>query len=185
MRFAVSACAILFTIVAPLVLQAQKNSANNPPNVLTCGRSAVVESEVVLQANGASLKPIWTWTPETSKGMPLELVKNFSTIDECKPASAGKELLVTSSHDSVALVSRSSGETLFSANVKNAHSAALLPDDLIAVASSDATDGTGDRIVFFDRRTSNVRLAEIPLHAAHGLVCCAPEGLQPSRIDGP
>jgi hypothetical protein len=101
--------------------------------------------------------------------MPLELVKNFSTIDECKPASEGRELLVTSSHDAVALVSRSSGETLFSANVKNAHSATMLPNDLIAVASSDATDGTGDRIVFFDRRTSNVRLAEIPLHAAHGL----------------
>jgi hypothetical protein len=102
--------------------------------------------------------------------MPPELIGKFSTIDECKPASGGAELLVTSSHDAVAIVSRQSGETLFSANVKNAHSAVLLPDNLIAVASSDATDGTGDRIVFFDRRVSNVRLAELPFHAAHGLV---------------
>jgi hypothetical protein len=102
--------------------------------------------------------------------MPPELIGKFSTIDECKPASGGTELLVTSSHDAVAIVSRRSGDTLFSADVKNAHSAALLPDHLIAVASSDATDGTGDRIVFFDRRVSNIRLAELPLHAAHGLV---------------
>jgi hypothetical protein len=102
--------------------------------------------------------------------MPPDLIKNFSTIDECKPASGGAELLVTSSHDAVALVSRENGDTVFSANVKNAHSAVLLPDHLIAVASSDATDGMGDRIVFFDRRVSNVRLAELPLHAAHGLI---------------
>jgi hypothetical protein len=102
--------------------------------------------------------------------MPPDLISKFSTIDECKPTSGGAELLVTSSHDAVAIVSRQSGDTLFSANVKNAHSAALLPDHLIAVASSDATDGTGDRIVFFDRRVSNIRLAELPLHAAHGLV---------------
>jgi hypothetical protein len=102
--------------------------------------------------------------------MPPALVKNFSTIDECKPASGGTELLITSSHDAVALVSHEDGATLFSANVKNAHSAILLPDNLIAVASSDATDGTGDRVVFFDRNKSNVRLAELPIRAAHGLV---------------
>ena len=142
-----------------------------PPPVLTCGRSFVTESEVTLRENGAaSLTEVWTWTPEKSKGMPKRLVKSFSTIDECKPASGGAELLVTSSHDGVAIVSRQSGDTLFSASVKNAHSAILLPHNLIAVASSDATDGTGDRLVFFDRRFSNVRLAELPFHAAHGLV---------------
>jgi hypothetical protein len=151
-------------------LQTQQSAMPTPPHVLTCGRSFVVESQGVFQKGGAKLEPVWTWTPDKSKGMPAGLVKNFSTIDECKPASGGAELLVTSSHDAVAIVARQSGDTLFSANVKNAHSAVLLPEDLIAVASSDATDGTGDRIVFFDRRYSNVRLAELPLHAAHGLV---------------
>ncbi len=148
-----------------------------PPHVLTCGRSSVVESEIKAGPNGYTLVPVWTWTPETSKGMPQELVKNFSTIDECKPASGGAELLVTSSHDAVALVSRKDGETLFSANVKNAHTAILLPADLIAVASSDATDGTGDRVVFFDRHVPDVRLAEQPIHAAHGLVWDAKRNL--------
>jgi len=170
MRLIASACVIIASIAVPVALKAQNISGRNPPHVLTCGRSAVVESEVVLNADGVSLVPVWTWTPQTSKGMPQDLIKNFSTIDECKPASGGSELLVTSSHDAVAIVSRQSGNTLFSANVKNAHSAVLLPDHLIAVASSDATDGAGDRIVFFDRRVSNVRLAELPLHAAHGLV---------------
>jgi len=171
MRFRVARYVFFISIIDPLTLWSQQSQVTTPPHVLTCGRSSVVESQVILQTSGnAGLVPVWTWTPEKSKGMPPGLIKNFSTIDECKPASGGSELLVTSSHDAVAIVSRKTGDTLFSANVKNAHSAALLPDHLIAVASSDATDGTGDRIVFFDRRVSNVRLAELPLHAAHGLV---------------
>ena len=162
---------ILVTSAIPSAIpQVQHLAKPIPPHVLTCGRSFVVESQVTLHKGGVSLAPVWTWTPETSKGMPQELINNFSTIDECKPASGGAEVLVTSSHDAVAIVSRLSGDTLFAANVKNAHSAVLLPNHLIAVASSDATDGTGDRIVFFDRQIPNVRLAELPFHAAHGLV---------------
>jgi hypothetical protein len=169
MRFSAILSALFVSSISPVVKQAQL--PNRPtPHVLTCGRSLVVESQITIHGDAAVLTPVWTWTPETSKGMPAELVHNFSTIDECKPASGGSELLVTSSHDAVAIVSRQTGDTLFSANVKNAHSAVLLPDHLVAVASSDAADGTGDRIVFFDRRVSNVRLAELPLHAAHGLV---------------
>lgn len=167
MRFSATLGVLFTCAILPSVSQSRPST---PPHVLTCGRSLVVESQVAIDAGGATLSPVWTWTPDKSKGMPSELINNFSTIDECKPTSDGAELLVTSSHDAVAIVSRQSGDTMFSAKVKNAHSAVLLPDNLIAVASSDATDGNGDRIVFFDRRISNVRLAEIPLHAAHGLV---------------
>ncbi len=170
MRFNAILRVLVTLIVVRASLHAQTPAALSPPHVLTCGRSFVVESQVTLKEGGnAILVPVWTWTPEKSKGMPPELINNFSTIDECKPTSGGTELLVTSSHDAVAVVSRQTGDTLFSAHVKNAHSAVLLPDHLIAVASSDATDGSGDRIVFFDRRASNVELAELPLHAAHGL----------------
>jgi len=161
---------LLASAIAPVSSQAQQSPLPSPPHVLTCGRSFVVESELSVNKGVTTLTPVWTWTPAKSKGMPAELVNKFSTIDECKPASGGAELLVTSSHDAVAIVSRQSGDTLFSAEVKNAHSAVLLPNSLVAVASSDATDGNGDRIVFFDRRVSNARLAELPLHAAHGLV---------------
>jgi len=170
MRFSVTLCILFTSVTVRAVPQTQQSATRTPPNVLTCGRSFVTESRVILQEGSARLVPVWTWSPEKSKGMPSDLVRNFSTIDECKPASGGSEVLVTSSHDAVAIVSRQSGDTLFSANVKNAHSAVLLPDHLIAVASSDATDGTGDRVVFFDRRVSNIRLAELPFHAAHGLV---------------
>ncbi len=169
MRLRTIVCIVLNSFLVQATLHTQ-SQASAPPHVLTCGRSFVTESKVIAKEGGAILIPVWTWNPDKSKGMPPELVAKFSTIDECKPTSGGSELLVTSSHDAVALVSRQTGETLFSANVKNAHSAVLLPDHLIAVASSDATDGTGDRIVFFDRRSSNIRLAELPFRAAHGLV---------------
>ena len=170
----IRATAFLWVLTASLSLsraqETPQTAVRTPPHVLTCGRSFVVESEVSFAEGSAKLEAVWTWTPDTSRGMPKRLIQNFSTIDECKPASGGTELLITSSHDAVAIISRQTGDTLFSASVKNAHSAVLLPDDLIAVASSDSTDGSGDRIVFFDRRSSNVRLAELPLHAAHGLV---------------
>ena len=142
---------------------------NTFPNILMCGNSNVTESRVVATDGKISLRPLWSWSAAKSKGMPKELVEKFSTIDECKPSGVPDELLVTSSHDAVAIVSRKDGSTLFSAEVKNAHSAALLSDNLIAVASSDAKDATGDRVVFFDRRRSNLRLAEQPIAAAHGL----------------
>lgn len=168
MRYVLASSALIVSSLPAIWSQTPITKAL--PHVLTCGRSAVVESEIDTAAGVATLVPVWTWTPAHSKGMPEKLVKNFSTIDECKPASGGDEILVTSSHDAVAIVSRKNGATLFSANVKNAHTAVLLPDNLLAVASSDAADGTGDRIVFFDRRVSNTRLGEQPIHAAHGLV---------------
>jgi hypothetical protein len=147
MRSSANLCVLFASLVVQANMHSQQPPLPTPPHVLTCGRSFVNESQVALREGGnATLIPVWTWTPERSKGMPAVLVKNFSTIDECKPASGGSELLVTSSHDAVAIVSRETGDTLFSANVKNAHSAVLLPDHLIAVASSDATDGTGDRL---------------------------------------
>jgi hypothetical protein len=144
--------------------------ANSLPNVFTCGNSNVTESRVIATDGKISLRPVWSWSAGASKGMPRALAEKFSTIDECKPAGVPDELLVTSSHDAVAIVSHKDGSTLFSAEVKNAHSAALLSDGLLAVASSDARDGKGDRVVFFDRRRSNLPLAEYPIAAAHGLV---------------
>ena len=143
---------------------------NTVPNILTCGNSTVTESRVVVADGRTILQPVWSWSAAESKGMPKALERKFSTIDECKPSGEPDELLVTSSHDAVAIVSQKDGSTLFSAEVKNAHSAVLLSDGLLAVASSDAKDGTGDRVVFFDRRRSNLRLAEQPIAAAHGLV---------------
>lgn len=138
--------------------------------LLMCGGPQVVEAEVSHSSGQATLKETWHWRPEQSKGLPVPMMRKFITTDDCKSVSQGKEVLITSSGDAVALVSYQTGETLFYATVKNAHSAELLPGGFVAVAASDNASGDGDHIALFDRRQSDRALQSIPLTAAHGVV---------------
>uniref|UniRef100_A0A372IJD5 Uncharacterized protein n=2 Tax=Paracidobacterium acidisoli TaxID=2303751 RepID=A0A372IJD5_9BACT len=138
--------------------------------LLLCGGAQVVEDEVVTQDGRPQLKEVWRWRPEQSKEMPVPMMRKFITTDDCKAVSGGKEVLITSSGDAVALVSHVTGKTLFYATVKNAHSAEILPSGLIAVASSSAESNDGDRIVLFDRNRPDAPVATLPLSAAHGVV---------------
>jgi uncharacterized protein DUF6528 len=148
-------------------------SATRPTRALSlllCGGAQVTEDEVTLVGGKPTLKEIWHWRPEQSVGLPIPLMRKFITTDDCKSVSQGSEILITSSGDAVALVSHSTGNTLFYATVKNAHSAELLPGGLIVVASSSDSDGQGDRIILFDRREAEKPLMTLPLTAAHGVV---------------
>ena len=99
----------------------------------------------------ASFQPEWTWRPEDSDGLPLALRSNFAGTDECKPVDGGKAVLITSSANALALVSYETHETLFYAKVRNAHSAALLPGRADRRRIVFFPDGTGDRLLLFDR----------------------------------
>jgi antitoxin (DNA-binding transcriptional repressor) of toxin-antitoxin stability system len=139
-------------------------------NLLLCGGAQVIEAEVTQVAGKPALREVWHWRPEESDGLPVPLMRKFVTTDDCKAVSQGSEILITSSGDAVALVSHTTGRTLFYATVKNAHSAELLPSGLIAVASSSDPAGNGDRLLLFDRHKSEEPLVSLPLEAAHGVV---------------
>jgi hypothetical protein len=96
-------------------------------------------------------------------------MSEFAGTDECKPVDDGKKILITSSGNGLALVEHGTGNTLFYATVRNAHSAALLPDGLIVAASSFSNDGSGDRLLLFDRKISDHVLASLPFAGAHGV----------------
>jgi hypothetical protein len=137
--------------------------------LLVCGSAQVLDGTIEADHDKQTFVTNWAWRPENSHGLPLRMRANFAGTDECKPVDSGKSILITSSGDAVALVSRKSGDTLFYATVRNAHSAALLPGGLLVVASSFSPDGSGDRLLLFNRSLSNRVLATLLFAGAHGV----------------
>lgn len=108
---------------------------------------------------------LWRWQASDSAEIPAELRKQFRTTDECKPY--GETILITSSSGGVALIRRSDKKCLFHTSAKNAHSACLLPQDRVAVASSTG----GDELLVFSLAKSGgdvPPLARLKLKGAHG-----------------
>lgn len=147
--------------------QAEKTSSVN--ELILCGDNKVV----IFGRTGSEEGPFtrsWEWTPETSNGLPEEFVKYFQTNDECKPIGED-QLLITSSGGGVALVDRATKNTLFYAYAPNAHSAAYLPGDRIAVALSTAEQGNA--LQLFDINASDQVLYSDSLYSGHGAVWVA------------
>lgn len=108
----------------------------------------------------------WQWTAADSPKIPKEKHGAFATTDDCKPY--GGMILITSSSDGVALVSRSDKRCHFFTTARNAHSACLLPKNQVAVAASFG----GDEVRIFDRAKSGADLKPtmtVPLYGAHGV----------------
>ncbi len=112
----------------------------------------------------------WSWRAQDSPGLPDSMQAKFASTDDCKPVDGGRAILITSSSDGVALVERASKKVLFWASAVNAHSAALLPGGLVAVAASHRPEQPGDRLVLFAPGTPGVELAHYELSHGHGAV---------------
>ena len=106
-----------------------------------------------LPDDGHGPEKIWSWRGPD---------KRFAFIAECKPVDGGRRILIASATDGVAVVERATGRVEFEATVPNAHSADLLPDGRVVVASSHR-GLSGDRLVLIEG-------ARIPLTGAHGVV---------------
>ncbi|WP_024679229.1 DUF6528 family protein [Pseudomonas syringae] len=130
-----------------------------------CGDDQVREYQV--RAHEAT--EVWRWSAAQAQDLPASYRgKLLAHIDECKPVSGGREILVTSSTGGVVLLDRASGAVLFRAQAPMAHSAELLPDGLIAVALS--IDPKGDRLQLYARQRNETPLFEVPLPSGHGVV---------------
>jgi hypothetical protein len=150
-----------------LVMAASAKAASE--HLLVCGSAQVLDGTIKTHRGKRTFVTDWAWRPEHSSGLPLRIMSNFAGTDECKPVEGGKSILITSSGNAVALVSRKTGATLFYAMVRNAHSAALLPGRLLVVASSFSPDGSGNRLLLFNRDVSNHIVASLQLAGAHGV----------------
>jgi hypothetical protein len=132
-------------------------------DIICCGGEEVF----VIDPSNPSAKK-WTWQADDAPSIPASFRAKFRSTDDCKPYRDDK-LLITSSSGGVALIQRSTKKCLFLAESRNAHSAALLPNDGVAVAASYG----GDEMQFYDladRRKPAVPVQTIPLIGAHGAV---------------
>ena len=159
----VSVIAILIAILIVCLMQHPANGEDAGRDVICCGGAEVF----VINPSEPGVKK-WTWRAAASSSIPEEFRTKFRSTDDCKPYE-GELILITSSSGGVALVERSGQKCLFLADSRNAHSACLLPEDGIAVASSYG----GDQLEFYDRNDSGrpaTPVQKIPLEGAHGTV---------------
>tara|TARA_R110002073_G_scaffold333469_1_gene521179 strand:- start:11415 stop:12335 length:921 start_codon:yes stop_codon:yes gene_type:complete len=135
----------------------------DPHDLICCG----AEEVFVIAPEMPKVKK-WSWRAEQSPSIPANFRSRFRSTDDCKPYEDDL-LLITSSSGGVALIDRTTKECHFLAEAKNAHSACLLPDRQLAVASSFG----GDQVQFYDRdekqKPASVVQA-ISLLGAHGTV---------------
>ncbi len=156
MSFLMANLAIMFAVEATAAEE----------QLICCGQAEVFVLAVGEKLEQPSTK-LWTWKAEDSAEIPAELRAAFRTTDECKPY--GERLLITSSSGGVALLRRANKSCLFYTRVKNAHSACLLPNEQVAVASSFG----GDELLIFGLNQSGAEIAPVArmkLLGAHGTV---------------
>lgn len=136
-----------------------------PERLYACGNDQV--RELRIGAEGAT--ELWRWNATYAQDLPAEYRGPLlAHIDDCKPVDGGRKLLVTSSTGATVLIERETGKVLFRAKTPQAHSAALLPGDLIAVALSK--HAAGNTLELYDSRHSEKPLQTIPLPSGHGAV---------------
>lgn len=107
----------------------------------------------------------WEWDA-TAAAATLGLAANrMDHMDDAKPKNDNKQLLITSSYSWALLLDIATKNVLwFATDVKNAHSAEILPDDKIVVACADGS------VALFNKNQSNVVLDSSPLESAHAVV---------------
>lgn len=150
--------------ISVLLLAFTACTSKSPDLIVACGWDEVFIADISQEVP----RKVWTWTGEDSEGMPGFMRNKFLTTDDCKPKDKGSKILITSSGGGVALVERETGNTLFYASVPNAHSAELLPNNLIVVASSFSS--AGNRINLYKADSSDIVVDSDSLYGAHGLL---------------
>lgn len=139
---------------------------NYQNSILVCGGSKVL---IVKNTNTDSSEVIWSWEPKDSNELPFDYkTKKFTHMADCKSVNNGKQLLICSSSGGVALVNIHDKKTLFYADVPNAHSIEMLPNNKVVAAAS--TNLKGNRLMVFDINSSENLLFSDELYSAHGVV---------------
>jgi len=140
---------------------------------LVCGDNEVREYEA---ADGDRVEPEarWRWQAGKTAGLDDTSAQLFVNIDECKPVSGGRQVLITSSWKGGAgLIDRADGVVRSCLASGNAHSAEMLPGSRLALASSEGRD----LLTVHDLAGGSRPLYSDGLHHAHGAVWDEPRKL--------
>lgn len=145
-----------------VAVQGQKRS-----EIIVCGDDNVIVIDKKASEKN-NVKIVWHWKASDVKDLPAAFQKYMGTTDDCKPVDNNRKILITSSGGGVVLTDRKTKKSLFFAHVPNAHSAELLPGNIIVVALSTATGG--NCLKLFDISKPEKALYSDSLYSGHGAV---------------
>jgi len=159
----------LFSLLFIVLITGCSKKANNQVNeLILCGQQEVS----ILQFSNTidtTFTKVWSWTEQDAEGLPDSLAQFLFATDECKSVNHGKQILITASwRGGVALVDRKSKKVMFYAQIPNAHSAELLPNNRVVVAGSTAKNGNCLNI--YDLNKSNHIIYKDSLYSGHGVI---------------
>lgn len=162
---------LIVSLLIILVSHSCKESIlNSIPNdaILVCGDSKAL---IVKYPEKDDSIPyiIWSWDSHLANDLPFEYrTRKFNTIDDCKSTNNGKELMISSSSGAIAVINIEDKMVKFLADVPNAHSIEMIPNNKIIVAASIATEG--NKLMLFDITQPEMLLDTDSLYSAHGVV---------------
>lgn len=141
-------------------------TAAQPAELVLCEQAS--DRVIILPADAGwdESEILWSWSAQTSPGLPAEHRPWFSLPSEAKPVVSLTQLLITAAGGGVALVRLADQQVLFHAYAgQNPHSAELLPDGQLVAASS-----TDDRLRLFRTGADTASYTDYVLPGAHGVV---------------
>ncbi len=143
----------------------QKTSSSS---FLVCGDSKILLVDYTNSIDSIP-KIMWSWDAHLAEDLPeLYRTRLFNTMDDCKSINNGKSILVSSSSGAIGIIDMASKKMVFKAQVPNAHSVAVLPNNKIVAAASVSPHG--NKVMLFDRNQPDTPLFTDSLYSAHGLV---------------
>ncbi len=154
-------------LILILVVTAHTSCSNGPRGVIVCGDDQVSIIDF-RTSDSIHAKVVWKWSLPEVVDLPEEYRKFMNTTDDCKPVDNNSKILITSSAGGVVLVDRETKRSLFYAHVPNAHSAAYLPGERIAVALSTSPDG--NCIQIFNANKPEEVICSDSIYSGHGVI---------------
>lgn len=143
---------------------------NRPTELVFCGDNMIY---MIRPEEGKDFESSVFWSFDV-KTLASELKMNVSRcdhVDECKVVDGGTKLLATSSYGFAFLMDIATKKLIWCTNeTPNAHSATLLPNGRVAVATSSGETANHNQILVYDVATSFKVVCRHPLNVGHGLV---------------
>lgn len=134
---------------------------------IACGDDKVLIINPTISSDSSAV--IWRWQfKESADQIPEEYGNYFKSIDECKPVFANKKILITSSTGATCLLNIADKKIEFYAKTPMAHSADLLPGNLVAVANS--THPKGNSLELYRLEQPEKPIYKDSLYSGHGVV---------------
>lgn len=138
-------------------------------SVIVCGDSKIFMVKYPNDKNDTIPKILWQWDAMYSDYLTSEGDKRkFYSIDDCKGVPEQEKILVSSSSGAIAILTIKDKKIIFLADVPNAHSIELLPNNKVVAAAS--TNVNGNKIMLFDIGPPAKLLDTDSLYSAHGVV---------------